>query len=196
MKISAELRPSPPPSLSAHLSSSSTSYSCLPLLSCLSSPSLISSLQDTATVTILLNDNAEGIFSLTSSQTSYTIEESTLDVISITIQRDEGALTTQTIIYQTVPGTGSDFIGGVGVAEFVPGQTERIITLLPIDDDIPENTEVFNFTISAGDGNDAILGSPVALEITILPNDDYAGVFRFEDSSLTVTIGESCFICS
>ena len=127
---------------------------------------------------------------------SYTIEESTLDVISITIQREEGSLTTQTIIYQMVPGTGADFIGGVGFVEFVPGQTENVVTLLPNDDDIPENTEVFNFTISAGDGNDAVLGSPVALEITILPNDDYAGVFRFEDSSLNVTIGGWCFVCS
>ena len=63
------------------------------------------------------------------------------------------------------------------------------VTLLPNDDVIPEDTEVFNFTISAGDGNGNVLGSPTSLEITILANDDYAGLFRFADSSLNITIG-------
>lgn len=144
--------------------------------------------QDTSIVTIALNDNADGIFSLSSSQSSYTIQESSLDVISITIQREEGALTTQTIQYLTVPGSGTDFIGGVGIVTFSPGDTEKTVSLLPNDDNIPENTEEFNFTISSG--NSDFLGTPTFFEITVLANDDYAGVFRIADSSLDLTIGE------
>ena len=64
-------------------------------------------------VTIALNDNADGIFTVSSSQTAYTIAESSDTVITIRILRDVGALTTQSIQYQTLPGTGSDFIGGI-----------------------------------------------------------------------------------
>ena len=140
-------------------------------------------------VTIAVNDNADGIFSLTSSQSAYTIQESSDDVIFITVQRQEGALTTQSIQYQTEPGSGTDFIGGVGILTFSPGQTEMSISVLPNDDDIPENTEVFNFTISAS--NNDILGNTTSLEITILANDDYAGVFSFADTSLDLTIGKT-----
>ena len=147
-------------------------------------------------VTIRLNDNAEGVFSLSSAQSQYAIQESSLDVISITIQREEGALTTQAIQYQTVPGSGEDFIGGVGIVTFSPGQTEQIVSILPNDDSIPENSEEFNFTISAGVGNNRLLGSPTSLEITILSNDDYAGVFRFTDASLDISIGESVYTSS
>ena len=95
----------------------------------------------------------------------------------------------QSIVYQTIPDTGTDFIGGAGLATFQPGQTESIVSVLPNNDNIPEDRETFNFTISTEDGNDALLGSPVSVEIVILPNDDYAGVFRFDDSSLNLTIG-------
>lgn len=139
-------------------------------------------------VTIFLNDNADGLFSLSSSQSSYTIQESSLDVISITILREEGALTTQTIQYQTVPDSGMDFIGGVGIETFSPGQTEKTVSIIPNDDDIPEDVEKFNFTISAS--NSDFLGDTTYLEITILANDDYAGVFQFAESSLNLTISE------
>ena len=139
-------------------------------------------------VTISLNDNANGVFTVSSSQSSYTISESSEDVITINILRGEGALTTQTIQYQTLPGSGADFIGGVGVATFPPGVTEVVVLVLPNDDNIPENRESFNFTISASDSD--ILGDVTHIEITILENDEYAGVFSFSDSSLDTSIGE------
>ena len=69
--------------------------------------------------------------------------------------------------------------------------------MLPNNDVIPEDRETFNFTISLEDMNDTLrlLGSPVSVQIVILPNDDYAGVFRFDDSSLNLTIGR-CIKCS
>ena len=143
-------------------------------------------------VTIAVNDNADGIFTVSSSQTSYTITESSNDVITIKILRAVGTLTTQSIEYQTLPGSGIDFIGGVGVEIFEPGTTEVTILVLPNDDNIPENTEEFNFTISAS--NTDILGNVTHIGITILANDDYAGVFSFSDSSLDISIGENTLI--
>ena len=140
-------------------------------------------------VTIALNDNADGIFTVSSSQTAYTIAESSDTVITIRILRDVGALTTQSIQYQTLPGTGSDFIGGFGVEMFGPGRTEATVLVLPNDDDIPEDSEEFNFTISASNGD--ILGNVTYIGITILANDEYAGVFSFTDSSLDISIGEN-----
>ena len=139
-------------------------------------------------MTIALNDNADGVFTVSSSQSSYTISESSEDVITINIVREEGALTTQTIQYQTLPGSGADFIGGVGVATFPPGVTEAVVRVVPNDDDIPENAEEFNFTISAS--NSDLLGDVTHVGITILPNDEYAGVFSFTDSSLEISIGK------
>lgn len=81
-----------------------------------------------------------------------------------------------------------DFIGGIGIETFSPGQTEKTVSLLPNDDDTPEDEEKFNFTISAS--NNDLLGNVTYIEITILPNDDYAGVFQFVESSLNLTIGE------
>ena len=58
---------------------------------------------------------------------------------------------------------------------FGPGRTEATILVLPNDDDIPEDSEEFNFTISASNGD--ILGNVTYIGITILANDEYAGVF-------------------
>ena len=140
-------------------------------------------------VTIALNDNARGVFTVSSAQSPYTIEESSDDVISITVHRGEGALTSETIQYQTLPGFGADFIGSVGVAQFPPGVTEAEVFILPNDDDIPENTEEFNFTITSSSSD--LLGDATYIGITILANDEYAGVFSFADSSLQITIGKN-----
>ena len=150
--------------------------------------------QDTAVVTIALNDNADGIFTVSSSRSSYTISESSDDVITLTILRAVGALTTQTIDYQTVPGSGVDFIGGVGRETFSPGQTEATVHVLPLDDNIPENVEEFNFTITASSSD--FLGNVTSIPITILANDDYAGVFSFTDSSLDLNIGKNLDGCT
>ena len=139
-------------------------------------------------VTIALNDNAEGVFTVSSAQSSYTVAESSGEVITINILREGGALTTETIQYQTLPGSGADFIGGVGVASFPPGVTEAAVLVLLNDDNVPENSEEFNFTISASSTD--LLGDVTSIGITILANDEYAGVFSFADSSLQISIGE------
>ena len=145
--------------------------------------------QNTSVVTIALNDNARGVFTVSSAQSPYTIAESSDEVISISIIRAEGVLTTETVQYQILPGSGADFIGSIGVAVFPPGVTETEVFVLPNDDNIPENTEEFNFTITPG--SSGLLGNVTYIGISILANDEYAGVFSFADSSLQNVIGKN-----
>lgn len=122
------------------------------------------------------------------------MEESVAEIIEITIEREGGALTNQLIQYE-IPGGRQDLIGGFGFANFVANQRSFMVTILVNDDTVPERDESFNFTISAVDGNLNILGSPTYVEITILANDDFAGVFLFAASSRSLFVGESHVRC-
>ena len=141
-------------------------------------------------MTILENDDAAGIFSIAAtSQGPLLIEETPSSVLQITIARSRGALT-NAILQHNIPGAGSEIIGGVGLVTFVPDQREANVSLLINDDDVPETNETYVFSISTVDGNTAILGSPTSVDITILANDDYAGLFRFADDSFEATVGK------
>ena len=146
-------------------------------------------------MTILQNDNAEGvIFISNSTRGPFVLEESVAEIIEITIEREGGALTNQLIQYE-IPGGRQDLIGGFGFANFVANQRSFMVTILVNDDTVPERDESFNFTISAVGGNLNILGSPTYVEITILANDDFAGVFLFAASSRSLFVGESHVRC-
>ena len=146
--------------------------------------------QDTATVTILENDDAAGVFSIAAiSQGPLFIEETPTSVLQITIARSRGALTNVLLQYN-IPGAENEIIGGSGLVSFVPNQMESNISLLINDDDIPETNETYTFSISTVDGNTDILGSPTSVDITILANDDYAGLFSFAAESSVVTVGK------
>lgn len=147
--------------------------------------------QNTATVTILQNDNAEGIFFISNATRGpFIFPESSSDIIVITIEREGGALTNQLMRYE-IPDGSQDLIGGFGFANFIANQRSFTVTILINDDTIPEIDETFIFTISAVDGNEGILGSPTSVTITLLANDDFAGVFLFAASSLSLFVGES-----
>ena len=146
-------------------------------------------------MTILQNDNAEGVFFISNSTRGpFILEESVAEIIEITIEREGGALTNQLIQYE-IPGGRQDLIGGFGFANFVANQRSFMVTILVNDDTVPERDESFNFTISAVGGNLNILGSPTYVEITILANDDFAGVFLFAASSRSLFVGESHVRC-
>lgn len=118
------------------------------------------------------------------------MEESTSSILEITIQRTGGALTNQIVRYDTYPDGISEFFGGSNVVTFAPNQREATVILVPQNDNIPEMNETFSFNISSADGRDEILGSPTSVIITILANDDYAGVFHFHIESLSLEISE------
>ena len=144
-----------------------------------------------AFVTILENDDAAGIFSIAAiSQGPLFIEETPTSVLQITIARSRGALTNVVLQYN-IPGAENEIIGGIGLVNFVPGQTENNVSLLINDDNIPETNETYTFSISSVDGNTAILGSPTSVAITVLANDDYAGLFQFASGSSIAIIGKT-----
>ena len=151
-------------------------------------------LQDRSTVTILQNDNAAGIFFINeTTQGPFIIQESTSQILNVIIQREGGAVTSEVIQFEIVPNGFLDFFGGSGFASFSPDQRQFVITILAREDVLPEIDENFSLQISAIGGNDEIIGEPSSVNITILANDDYAGVFSFTSTSLNLFIGEqSC----
>ena len=62
--------------------------------------------------------------------------------------------------------------------------------MIPVLDSIPETNETFTLEIFSPLGKTEIFGSRTTVSITILPNDDYNGVFSFSSSSLFIAIGK------
>ena len=148
--------------------------------------------QNIAVVTILQNDAAEGVFSISPTTAGpFIIDESTDDIIVIAIIREGGALTTETIFYNTVGGV-TEIFGGQGFTTFIPGQRERTVNLLINNDNIPETNETYVFEITSS--NSEILGTLRTVEVTILANDDFAGLFLLSADSLDQTLG-NCGVC-
>lgn len=82
-----------------------------------------------------------------------------------------------------------DFIGPTGVLFFNPGEQVKGIPVAPVLDNIPEANETFTLEIFSPLEKAGILGNSTSVSITILPNDDYNGVFSFDSSSLSPVIG-------
>lgn len=139
-------------------------------------------------MTILANDDPSGVFSIsTATRGPFYLNEDNDNTLIITVVRTRGALTRELIRYM-LTGEMGEIAGGQGLAEFQAGDREFSVTLLVIDDIIPEMNETFMFVISALDSR-IQLGSPLSVDVTILANDDFAGLFAFNISSLTSNIG-------
>lgn len=139
-------------------------------------------------MTILANDDPSGVFSISNSTLGpFTLSEETNRILVITIARSRGDLTRELIQYDLI-GQPGEIAGGQGIADFQPEQREIDVTLFVTNDAIPEVNESFVFTISALNP-DVSIGTPSAVDITVLANDDFAGVFSFNASSLFTSIG-------
>jgi len=139
----------------------------------------------------------------------YTVMES-VGTFEVTVVREGQDLnTTLQVDYKTEDGTASsdgDYIEAVGTLTFGPGETQKMITLEVLDDDVFEDDEHFYIRISnlrrkdgmpiasmevAGDDGKkstqpAIqLGTPHMATIMIL-DDDHGGIFGFEDSEAEI----------
>ena len=139
-------------------------------------------------MTILANDDPSGIFSISNSTKGPFFLNEDNGILIITITRSHGDLTSELIRYDLI-GEPGEIAGGQGLADFQPGVREYNVTLFVTNDDIPEVNETFLFTIVALNPN-VQLGALTTVNVTILANDDYSGVFSFNDSSLTTSIGQ------
>merc|ERR1719283_810914 len=139
----------------------------------------------------------------------YTVMES-VGTFEVTIIREGGDLnTTIQVDYKTEDGTAShpgDYIEAVGTLTFGPGETQKMVTLEVLDDDVFEEDEHFYIRISnlrRKDGKDfkqisvtdeegvskmqpnCQLGTPHMATIMIL-DDDHGGIFGFDDSEAEI----------
>ena len=141
-------------------------------------------------MTILANDNPAGVFSISNSTRGpFSLDEENNRILVITISRTGGDLTRELIQYD-LAGPIAEIAGGQGIADFQPGGSRDInITLFVTNDNVPEVNETFVFTIAPL--RPAVqVQMPVSVSITVLANDDFAGVFSFNTSSLSASLGE------
>merc|ERR1719266_1276474 len=139
----------------------------------------------------------------------YTVMES-VGTFEVTIIREGGDMNTSVQVdYKTEDGTAAspgDYIEAVGTLTFGPGETQKMVTLEVLDDDVFEEDEHFYIRISNlrrkdggnikemdvedKDGNvskqpSIQLGTPHMATIMIL-DDDHGGLFGFEDSEAEI----------
>merc|ERR1719381_432771 len=139
----------------------------------------------------------------------YTVMES-VGTFEVTIVREGNDLnTTIQVDYKTEDGTASsegDYIEASGTLTFGPGDTQKMVTLEVLDDDVFEEDEHFYIRISnlrrkdgkafseiSVTGEDGIakmqpsiqLGTPHMATIMIL-DDDHGGIFSFDDAEVEV----------
>merc|ERR1712127_696024 len=135
----------------------------------------------------------------------YTVMES-VGTFEVTIIREGGDMNTAVQVdYKTEDGTAAspgDYIEAVGTLTFGPGETQKMVTLEVLDDDVFEEDEHFYIRISnlrrkdgkpfkeieveAEDGKKSMqaatqMGTPHMATIMIL-DDDHSGIFGFEDA--------------
>jgi len=139
----------------------------------------------------------------------YTVMES-VGTFEVTVVREgQDMNTTLQVDYKTEDGTASsdgDYIEAVGTLTFGPGETQKMITLEVLDDDVFEDDEHFYIRISNLRRKDGMpiasmevtddegkksmqpavqLGTPHMATIMIL-DDDHGGLFGFEDSEAEI----------
>ena len=135
----------------------------------------------------------------------YTVMES-VGTFEVTIVREGGDINTAVQVdYKTEDGSASspgDYIEAVGTLTFGPGETQKMVTLEVLDDDVFEEDEHFYIRISnlrrkdgkafpeiSVQGEDGVsrmqpnfqLGTPHMATIMIL-DDDHGGIFGFEET--------------
>merc|ERR1712033_16718 len=139
----------------------------------------------------------------------YTVMES-VGTFEVTIVREGGDMNqTIQVDYKTEDGSASsegDYIEAIGTLTFGPGETQKMVTLEVLDDDVFEEDEHFYIRISnlrrkdgkafkeieveGGDGRKSMrpccqMGTPHMATIMIL-DDDHSGIFGFEDSEAEI----------
>merc|ERR1712128_160853 len=156
-----------------------------------------------------LEKKDDGVCRLMFDPPHYTVLES-VGTFEVTIVREGGDMTqTVQVDYKTEDGTASregDYIEAIGTLTFGPGETQKMVTLEVLDDDVFEEDEHFYIRISNLRRKDAMpfsqiqaenedgtttmqascqLGTPHMATIMIL-DDDHSGIFGFEDSEAEI----------
>merc|ERR1712106_796610 len=156
-----------------------------------------------------LEKKDDGVCRLMFDPPHYTVMES-VGTFEVTVVREGGDMSqTVQVDYKTEDGTASsegDYIEAIGTLTFGPGETQKMVTLEVLDDDVFEEDEHFYIRVSnlrrkdckpfkeieveGEDGKKTMqactqMGTPHMATIMIL-DDDHSGIFGFEDSEAEV----------
>ena len=137
------------------------------------------------------NDNNRGLLNF--SMEAVTVEEGLGSQVTVQVTRSRGSFGSVSVSYSVVDGstTAADYTPVTpDFIVFASGQQTADITILIVDDQIPEQDETFQVVLANAMGG-AEIGTPSSVTVTILGNDDINGVFNFGDSSLLVSAASS-----
>jgi solute carrier family 8 (sodium/calcium exchanger) len=165
--------------------------------------------QEEAELAASLEKKEDGVCRIMFDPPHYTVMES-VGTFEVTIIREGGDMSqTIQVDYKTEDGTAShegDYIEAIGTLTFGPGETQKMVTLEVLDDDVFEEDEHFYIRISnlrrkdgkpfkeieveADDGKKSMqaatqMGTPHMATIMIL-DDDHSGIFGFEDGEAEI----------
>merc|ERR1712165_137545 len=165
--------------------------------------------EEEAALAASLEKKDDGVSRIMFDPPHYTVMES-VGTFEVTVVREGGDLNqTIQVDYKTEDGTAAspgDYIEAVGTLTFGPGETQKMVTLEVLDDDVFEEDEHFYIRISnlrrkdgkafseiSVTGEDGVakmqpsiqLGTPHMATIMIL-DDDHGGIFSFDDAEVEV----------
>ncbi|KAM6225436.1 adhesion G-protein coupled receptor V1 [Rhynchocyon petersi] len=129
----------------------------------------------TVTITILSNDNAFGIISF-NMPSSITVSEpkGRNETVPLTLIREKGTYGTVTVTFEVEGGPNppeEDLSPAKGNITFPPGRATVIYNLTVLDDEVPENDEMFLIQLKSLEGGAEINISRSTVEIIISKND-------------------------
>uniref|UniRef100_G1KP04 Adhesion G-protein coupled receptor V1 n=1 Tax=Anolis carolinensis TaxID=28377 RepID=G1KP04_ANOCA len=161
-------------------------------------PGVTIGLPRVVTVTILSNDNAFGIISF-DMPALITLNEPRggNQSVPLTLVREKGTYGTVTVIYEVegVPNSPEEDLSPVrGNISFPPGTAVLIYNLFVLDDQIPENDELFILHLKSVEGGAEINTSRNSVEIIIKKNDSPVRftqniyMVQEEDDTLTIPV--------
>jgi len=165
--------------------------------------------EEEAALAASLEKKDDGVSRIMFDPPHYTVMES-VGTFEVTVVREGGDLNqTIQVDYKTEDGSASsegDYIEAIGTLTFGPGETQKMVTLEVLDDDVFEEDEHFYIRISnlrrkdgkpfkeieveGEDGRKSMqpctqMGTPHMATIMIL-DDDHSGIFGFEDSEAEI----------
>merc|ERR1711923_566465 len=165
--------------------------------------------KEEAELAATLEKKDDGVTRIMFDPPHYTVMES-VGTFEVTVVREGGDLNqTVQVDYKTEDGSAShegDYIEAIGTLTFGPGETQKMVTLEVLDDDVFEEDEHFYIRISnlrRKDGKafkeievedengkktmqaNCQLGTPHMATIMIL-DDDHGGIFGFEDAEAEI----------
>ncbi|XP_060082724.1 adhesion G-protein coupled receptor V1-like [Ylistrum balloti] len=156
-------------------------------------PPKLAGLGTVAQVIIDANDGTKGVIKFSPDSVDVTVDEITKN-ISLTVFRDKGTFGNVSVFYYAqsiVEGTtqGTDYRIVPKELFFAKGESNKMILIEILNDDIPEPDETFEVILS-NPTNGLQMGNQSRATVTILGNDGSSGIVSF-DTDASITIEES-----